>query len=71
METKQKVESILETVREELTQFVESESEITCPVEYEERLLRIAMEFARATMLKSSGKILKSRNSKKNLDQFG
>ena len=67
METKQLVDSILEAVREELSQFVEMESEIISPIAYEERVFKLAMKFARETILKSSGKIPKSRNSKKRL----
>ena len=41
METRQIVDSILEAVREEVTQFVETHDQITSSLEYEERLLDI------------------------------
>ena len=41
METKKLVDSILETVRAEISDFVEEESSIKCPIEYETRLIEI------------------------------
>ena len=65
METKQLVDSILETVRAEMTQFIEQESDIKCPIEYETRVLEIARTMSRNLILGSQGKLPKSRNSKK------
>jgi len=65
METKQAVDSILEAVREELSHFVETESEITSALDYEKRVFELAMKFARETIDKSQGKMPKSRNLKK------
>lgn len=59
------VDSILENVRAEITQFVEKEPTITCPIEYELTVLEIAKTFARKLITKSQGKIPKSRNFKK------
>ena len=65
METKQIVDSILENVRAEITQFVEKEPTIQCPIEYELRVLELARIFSRKLILETQGKIPKSRNSKK------
>ena len=68
METQRIVDSILETVREEVTQFVETQDQITSSIEYEERLLEIGRQFTLGLLSKSSGKMPKSRNSKKSVD---
>ena len=65
METKKIVDSILEAVREDVTQFVESQDEYTSAIEYEERLLQIGRMFTLGLLTKSAGKVPKSRNSKK------
>lgn len=65
METKDIVESILETVRKELTEFVEQESEIASSIEYEERVVQLCRQFGTEVLKGTSGKIPKSRNSKK------
>lgn len=41
METNQIVDSILETVRDEMTTFVDQESSIKCPIQYETRVIEI------------------------------
>ncbi len=65
MENKQLVDSILETVRAEISDFVEQESDIKCPIEYETRLIEIARNVARNLLLGTQGDLPKSRNSKK------
>jgi len=65
MESKQLVDSILETVRAEMTAFIQHESEIKCPVEYEMRVLEIARTLSRNLIEQSQGKLPKSRNGKK------
>ncbi len=65
MENKQIVESILETVKEEIAQFVEHESEIKCPVAYETRVWEIARTISKNLILGTQGKLPKSRNLKK------
>lgn len=65
METKQIVDSILETVRIEITDFVEQESEIRFPVEYELRLIEIGRLMSRNLLLWTQGQLSKSRNAKK------
>lgn len=65
METKNLVDSILETVKSEITDFVEQESSITCPIEYETRLLDIARNVAKNILLGTQGTLPRSRNSKK------
>ena len=70
METKQIVDSILESMRAELTQFVETQENITSSLEYEERVVGLSRQFGSEIISKSMGKMPKSRNSKKNLDKF-
>lgn len=65
METKQIVDSILENVRAEITQFVEKEPTIKCPIEYELKVLELARIFSRTLVLESQGELPKSRNFKK------
>ena len=66
MESKEQVvDSILETVREELSVFVEQESQINCPFEYEMRVSKIAQIFAQNLIIGAQGKLPKSRNAKK------
>lgn len=65
MENQKLVDSILETVKVEITQFVEQESKIKCPVEYEVRVLEIGRTVSRNLILAAQGKLPKSRNSKK------
>ncbi len=65
METKHIVDSILEAVREEVTQFVKTQDQISSSIEYEEGLLDIGRQFTLGLLEESSGKLPKSRNSKK------
>jgi hypothetical protein len=65
METSKIVESILETVRAEMTEFIEQESSITCPIEYETKIIRIANTMAKNLLIGAQGKLPKSRNAKK------
>ncbi len=61
---KQLTDSILEAVREEVTQFLEVKDQIASSFEYEKKVLSIARKFAYELVGKSSGIIPKSRNSK-------
>ena len=70
MDTKQLLDTILENVREEVTQFVKIEPTITSPIEYEQKVLSISMNFARTMINQSQGKIPKSRNLKKSNHLF-
>lgn len=65
METKDLVESILEAVKTEISDFVEQESTIKCPIEYETRLLAIARNVSKNILLGTQGQLPKSRNAKK------
>jgi len=66
MESKKElVDSILEAVRQEVTDFVEIQDQIDSSVEYEEKLIQLARKFAQELVKGSSGKLPKSRNSKK------
>lgn len=61
-------DAILESMREELTQFIEEESQITSSLEYEERVAELSRKFAFGLINKSQGKMPRSRNSKKSPD---
>lgn len=65
MENQQLIDSILETVRAEITQFVDQESNITCPIEYETRLLEIGRKVSTSLLIGTQGQLPKSRNFKK------
>lgn len=68
MEAKQEtIDAILNAVKDEVKDFVNTESEIKCPIEYELRLLEVGMRVAKALMTETHGKIPKSRNLKKKL----
>lgn len=70
MKSKKIVDAILESMREEVTKFVEEESQIESATEYEERVLALSQKFAVDLIAKSQGELPKSRNSKKSPDQF-
>lgn len=65
METKKLVDSILETVRAEMSVFIEQESTIKCPIEYEMRVMKIARLMSKNLIVGAQGKLPKSRNCKK------
>ena len=71
MKSKEKVDAILDSMREELRQFLEEESQITSSTEYEERVLELSRKFARGLISQSQGQMPKSRNSKKSTDEYG
>ena len=71
MKSKEKVDAILDSMREELRQFLEEESQITSSTEYEERVLELSRKFARGLISQSQGQMPKSRNSKKSTDESG
>ena len=60
METNKIVDSILETVKEEITLFVEQESSINCPIEYETRVINIARMMSQRLIQGAQGKVPKS-----------
>lgn len=70
MDKKEIVDTILESMREELTEFVEGESKISSSLEYEERVLALSRKFAKGLIAQLQGKMPGSRNSKKNPDEF-
>lgn len=65
MEHQDIVESILKTVKSEVSVFVGEESSIQCPIEYESRVIEIARKFSQGLILGTQGKLPKSRNAKK------
>lgn len=65
MEKQQIIDRIIDSLREEIIDFVETESTITDSVKYEERVLSLSREFARKLTIETQGEMPKSRNSKK------
>lgn len=66
MDTKDQIlEAILSNVRAEVSLFLEEETKITCPIEYEQKLIEMSRNFARTVIEKGQGKMPKSRNLKK------
>ena len=65
METKQIVTSILRTIEQELTDFINEQSQIDCPIEYEKRVISLARSYGQKVLQGSSGELPKSRNGKK------
>ena len=70
METEQIVDSILESMREELTAFVGRQEKINSSLEYEEQVVALAKLFGAGIISKSMGQMPKSRNQKKNSNEF-
>lgn len=71
MKSKEIADAIWESMRAEVEQFIEQESQITSSIEYEERVVELSRKFAQDLITKSQGKLPKSRNSKKSPDQSG
>ena len=69
--SKEIVEALFESMREEVTQFIEEEGRISSSTEYEERLLELSRKFAAGILSQSQGNMPKSRNSKKSVDKSG
>ena len=65
MKSKEIANAILESMREEVTHFVEQESTISSALEYEEWVAELARKFATGLISQSQGKMPRSRNSKK------
>ncbi|MEM7298538.1 MAG: hypothetical protein AAF391_09770 [Bacteroidota bacterium] len=68
MKSKEIADAIWESMRKEVEQFIEQESQITSSLEYEERVVELSRKFAQDLITKSQGKLPKSRNSKKSAD---
>lgn len=71
MENNEIVDSILESMRKEVAEFVATQSQITSSTEYEEQVVELSRKFAAGLITKSAGKMPKSRNSKKSSDKSG
>lgn len=56
---------ILESMREEVAEFVKTQGQITSSIEYEEEVLRIARKFAAGLISTGGDKLPKDRNAKK------
>ncbi len=71
MKSKHLTDLILESMREEVEQFVKEEGQITSSTEYEERLIELSRKFAARLVSHGSAPLPKSRNSKKSRDESG
>lgn len=69
--TQELADALFESMRAEVMQFMEQESQINSSTEYEERVLELSRKFAKSLITKSQGKMPKSRNSKKSTDKRG
>lgn len=65
MEKQQIVESILETVKAQIEEFVDQQETISTSIEYEDKVWEIVNNFGLDLIIKSQGLLPKSRNSKK------
>jgi hypothetical protein len=65
METQQKVATILRMIEQELSEFISSEENIRCPIEYEDKVLALGKQFMLGIMKGDATQLPKSRNSKK------
>lgn len=70
MESNKITDSILKAVRNEVKDFVDYQSEITSPIEYEVKVWQIARKMARELIEQSDGQLPKSRNAKKSPNEF-
>ena len=71
MDTQSRIDSILSVMRTKLEAYMEEESTITDPIEYEDKLLAIGQQFSIEVLESSLGRIPKSRNQKKSPDEIG
>ena len=58
-------DEILDSIREEVDEFLSTHDQITSSVDYEEKVLEIARKFAARLISGGSGKLPKDRNAKK------
>ena len=65
MEKEKLIQSILRNTEKELRLFFNEESNITCPVEYEKRVIKMARNHGQDIISFSRGSMPESRNSKK------
>lgn len=65
MDSKLITDAILESMREEVSEFVRTQGDIKSSTEYEERLLDLSRKFALGLVSHSTGELPKSRNLKK------
>lgn len=59
------LDAILRSIRTELKEFLDAESKISCPIEYETRVIEMSRNFGRSVIEQSQGNLPKSRNQKK------
>ena len=71
MKSKLLTDLILESMRKEVEQFVETEGEITSSTEYEDRLIELSRKFTAQLVHHGSVPLPKSRNSKKSPNESG
>ena len=71
MDKQSRIDSILREMRTKLETYLDQESSITDPIEYEDELIKIGQQFSFEVLQSSIEKMPKSRNQKKSLDQTG
>ncbi|MEM6349113.1 MAG: hypothetical protein AAF927_34825 [Bacteroidota bacterium] len=71
MKSKLLTDLILESMREDVEQFVKTEGKITSSTEYEDRLIDLSRKFTSQLVRHGSAPLPKSRNSKKSPDKSG
>lgn len=61
------VDTILENAKAELLEFCKDEPTITCSIEYEAKLLQLALSYSRNVLQNLSGALPQNRKGKKKL----
>ena len=69
METEKIISTILRKTEIELREFLSEESKITCPIEYEKRVISLVKDYGMTILQDAKGEQRKSRNSKKRSTQ--
>jgi hypothetical protein len=70
METKQIVSSILRTIEQELTDFINDQSQIDYPIEYEKRVINLARSYDQKVLQGLQGDCRRVAMVKKSPDYF-
>ena len=65
MDKQEIIKSILRTVEQEVTDWIEEEDTITDALDYEKRLLERSLRIGGVMLAGSKGKVSKDRNAKK------
>lgn len=65
MDNEIKLQSILKTVEDEVKVWLKEEGQIQDSIEYEKKVLGIALRIGKSIVIESGGKLPKDRNQKK------